>query len=923
VAIPQVDRNKVLAAMERFDRELRNTPEWSAWASNGNYEHAILHDDKSYPVKQIIRMATGYTDFSGGPEANSYILARGFQVAPLNRIQQGLEAVLSGYSVAKAGAFGGSNEMRQVFKTLAAALARIPEVATRKELRVTLGLGQGQWARVPWVAILDSRETDSTQRGVYCVFLFRQDMSGVYLTFNQGVTQPDESGSGNRRQILAEKAKRLRGGCGELRAEGFVLDERIDLRVEGGIGADYEVSTIAYKLYEAGKVPPDAAIRSDVGHVLEAYRRYVEKAPLSAEPKVDATPMVKLDPDAMELYKQTFLRRMPGFKDFVDSGVPYKKAERDYKDELVALFQRSFGRELFEGGSLEVGGRVIRQLSDLLTKPLSQNGDTQNLVSWRYTGFLRTLTPDQKAAFALRLKELLYGEGPSGQRVERFNLAFQGLLRSISEESPVPATRTFPTLLLMLAHPEKEFIVRSDLTSRVTRALVDRDLLLPGPLDNAQYTEVVKFALTVKEKLAEWGWRPRDMIDVQTFLWVASVGKYGPDEHKGDNGGPDGTNVKFETIHTVFAEALQEANLDFGSSHEEVTRSFLASLATKRFVILTGLSGSGKTQIALKFGEWLGPDNHLLVPVRPDWTGAEALFGYQDALAPILEERPAWHVDRALKFMIRAARNPGAPFALILDEMNLAHVERYFADALSGIESGEEMLPNLTKENDGYWRIPKGEQSHLAFPKNLFVIGTVNVDETTYLFSPKVLDRANTFEFRVRTEDLTEEAKKPSVCAPGDPRMGAALLQMSQDDTWQVNHPHPELTDFTARLRDLHRILARAGFEFGHRVFYEAIRFAAMLNAAGESSFLKALDLQVLQKVLPRLHGSRRKLEATLIDVSHFCYDLTIATSRSESTETFDPTATTPSTPQLPRSFEKLRRMTEAVRANQFTSFTE
>jgi hypothetical protein len=910
--------------MERFDRELRNTPEWSDWASNGNYEYALLHEGKSYPIKQIIRLATGHTDFSGGPEANSYVSARGFQVVDLNRIQEGLEAVLSGYAAAKGAAFGSSSEMWQVFKRLTAALARSPEIARRKELRVTWGAGQGQWARVPWVAILDARETDTTQRGVYCVFLFRQDLSGVYLTFNQGVTQPNaESGPGKRRQILAERARRLRKNCGDLRTEGFVLDDRIDLRVEGGIGADYEVSTIAYKLYEAGKVPPDTTIRSDVGHVLEAYRQYVEKAAHSGEPKVDAAPLLKLDPQAMELYKQTFLRRMPGFKDFVESGAPYKKLERDYKDELVSLFQRSFGKSLFEGNSLEVGGQVVKQLGDLLTRPLPRNGHTQNLVSWRYTAFLRTLTPDQRSEFAFWLRELLYGEGRSAERVERFNFAFQGLLTTISDESSVPATRTFPTLLLMLANPGQEFIVRSDLTSRVSKALLGRDLLEPRPLDGVQYLAVVDLAAAVKDILAEWGWRPRDMIDVQSFLWVASVGEYDENEQKEKNGMPGDANVNLGTIHTAFAKALQEANLDFGSSHEEVTRSFLASLATKRFVILTGLSGSGKTQIALKFGEWLGPNNHLLVPVRPDWTGAEALFGYEDALAPAVDKRPAWHVDRSLKFMIRAARSPGEAYALILDEMNLAHVERYFADALSGMESAQQMLPNLVQEKDGYWRIPQGEESHLVFPKNLFVIGTVNVDETTYLFSPKVLDRANTFEFRVRTEDLTEEAKKPDVCAPGDPRMAAALLQIAQDDTWQVNHPHPELAAFTALLRDLHRILAQAGFEFGHRVFYEAIRFAAMLYAAGEDSFLKALDLQVLQKLLPRLHGSRRKLEETLIDVGHFCYDLTIVTSSSEGTERFDPTAPPPMVPQLPRSFEKLRRMTQAVRANQFTSFTE
>ena len=115
-------------------------------------------------------------------------------------------------------------------------------------------------------------------------------------------------------------------------------------------------------------------------------------------------------------------------------------------------------------------------------------------------------------------------------------------------------------------------------------------------------------------------------------------------------------------------------------------------------------------------------------------------------------------MPEVLKFMITAANDPANPYALILDEMNLAHVERYFADALSGMESGQECLPNLAVDSEGVWRVKPGESRLVQLPSNLFVIGTVNVDETTYLFSPKVLDRANTFEFRVSTNALSSGA---------------------------------------------------------------------------------------------------------------------------------------------------------------------
>jgi MoxR-like ATPase len=877
-----------------------------------------VHEGKEYPVKQIIRMATGVRDFSGGEEPNNYVRARGFRVTELNPIRDGLEAVLNGYGPAKAGEFGKASPMWDVFKQLTEAIQKSEVVGRVSTLTVTWGAGQGQWARVTWVAILDSRETNTTQQGVYSVYLFRQDMSGVYLTLNQGVTQPRELSAEPRRQQLATKARQLRERCSELHQAGFNLDNHIDLRVDRGIGADYEVSTVAYKLYEGGSVPPDAVLLKDLDRVLEAYLSYLDQ---TGQPQLDET--------ALEAYKQQFLKRMPSFKTFLDCGTRYHEWERSYKDELVAQFQQSFNESLFQGEPSNVGIEVNKRLIALLTKPLPSLHQVQNLVSWRYTAFLRELTPDQRTAFASRLHALLYGIGDSSRRLERFNEYFQQLLSSVSEDSPVPATRTFPTLLLMLANPEQDLVVRSDLTARAGKALLGRDLLESGPLNGTQYRAVLGLADAVKEKLTEWRWEPRDQIDVQTFLWVASSRSYGdPDIGNGEGGDGDSEDAvaDLQAIHAAFSEAIQDANLSFGTGHDELTRSFIASLATKRFVILTGLSGSGKTQIALKFGQWLGPGRYILVPVRPDWTGAEALFGYEDALAPSEGTRRAWQVPQALEFMLKALNDPDHPYLLILDEMNLAHVERYFADALSGMESREACLPNLSFGRDGYWRLTEGQAPRLAMPKNLFVVGTVNVDETTYLFSPKVLDRANTFEFRVRSEDLSSKAVRPTTCLPGAPGLAKGFLQVAQDDSWHTSHPTADLDAFTTHLRTLHGILSGGGFEFGHRVFYEAIRFAALLTAFGDADALHALDLQVLQKVLPRLHGSRKRLERTLIGVARFCYDLDVESSGTQSTSGtagFDPLASLPADPQLPRSFDKVRRMTAALRTNQFTSFTE
>lgn len=375
-------------------------------------------------------------------------------------------------------------------------------------------------------------------------------------------------------------------------------------------------------------------------------------------------------------------------------------------------------------------------------------------------------------------------------------------------------------------------------------------------------------------------------------------------------------------VTTSFSAALDASHIHFGPRHQELVRSFIAGLTTKRLVILTGLSGSGKTQIALRFGDWLGKDRRLVMPVRPDWTGPDALFGYEDALQQPVHGRKPWYVPDVLKFMLKAAHDPDHPYLLVLDEMNLAHVERYFADFLSGIESDEPCLPDLAQDDEGRWLVQDVDNPKIQLPLNLFVVGTVNVDETTYMFSPKVLDRANTYEFRVATEDLQDGVQKPTATQPGPDELVRGFLEVAKDDAWQDTHPAPERQRVSQQLRQLHRLLAEGDFEFGHRVFYEANRYAAMLASAGNASLEAALDQQVYQKVLPRLHGSRRRLEPTLRALGGFCWDLTVHTTNDPG-KAFDPEALRTGEARLPLSFKKVQRMWRSLQANQFTSFTE
>ncbi|CDO28319.1 McrB family protein [Mycolicibacterium porcinum] len=358
-----------------------------------------------------------------------------------------------------------------------------------------------------------------------------------------------------------------------------------------------------------------------------------------------------------------------------------------------------------------------------------------------------------------------------------------------------------------------------------------------------------------------------------------------------------------------FAAAVEASGLRFPAG-SNLVRSFVSSLLAKPFAILTGLAGSGKTQLAMRLGEWFGTDEHgrhrhVVVPVRPDWTGPESIFGYEDALRTSASGAPVWFVPEAFEFVLRAANDPEHPYLLILDEMNLAHVERYFSDFLSGVESRRPVLPDLVVDQaSGQWVLRDVEAQRLPLPRNLFVVGTVNVDETTYMFSPKVLDRAFTFEFRVTSDELDADLQRPIAASAGEDHRVRAFASLAERDVWQQEHPHPAREQIVSTLRAAHTILAGANQEFGHRTLYEILRFCAFFAATGDANVDTALDLAMMQKVLPKVHGSRRRVEPVLTELA------TLSLGEGPA-------------PRLPITHRKITRMLESVRANQFVSFAE
>lgn len=346
--------------------------------------------------------------------------------------------------------------------------------------------------------------------------------------------------------------------------------------------------------------------------------------------------------------------------------------------------------------------------------------------------------------------------------------------------------------------------------------------------------------------------------------------------------------------------AIHSTNLIYS---DDLIIRYAYSLMTKPFAILSGLAGSGKTQLAIALAHSLSEDIEeqvCLVPVGADWTNREPLLGYPNALKSNEYATPE---NGVLDFIIRADKNPQKPYFLILDEMNLSYVERYFADFLSVMESGKE-IPLWENGND---EVP----ASIKLPKNLYITGTINVDETTYMFSPKVLDRANVIEFKVSEKEMEDFlSKNPDVNICNANGQAASIAQAFVE---HGNNITPS-TIADEKIKEFFKQLKAVNAEFGYRSATEMRKFISLVlqdNALDENT---VIDAAIVQKMLPKLHGSRKKLDKVLGELWKLCFD--------KNAPELNEDATTENA-IYPLSADKILRMYKCAHDNGFTSYAE
>lgn len=342
------------------------------------------------------------------------------------------------------------------------------------------------------------------------------------------------------------------------------------------------------------------------------------------------------------------------------------------------------------------------------------------------------------------------------------------------------------------------------------------------------------------------------------------------------------------TEKTAEAEKIvSEYNLKFKLSllpkmfQTPFSRRYITALLAKPFVILTGNSGTGKTRITKQFAEYLeetsenGEKNWVLVPVGADWTDNTKILGFYNPLAD--EGKGKYEMTRILELIERAAEEPEKPFFIILDEMNLSHVERYFSDILSHMET-----PDLPLDLDGY-------NKKIQYPSNLFIIGTVNIDETTYMFSPKVLDRANVIEFSPEKNDVLKLFTKPgdnTKITPANNGMAEAFLRLSEEiRTGRCELSSEQLDDVTTLFDRVYDAVKEWGYEFAYRTVREIRQYISAAYAISDEDgfdLRSAEDEQLLQKVLPKIHGNRKEISEMLKNLENICDEYNLPLSKQK-----------------------------------------
>lgn len=389
---------------------------------------------------------------------------------------------------------------------------------------------------------------------------------------------------------------------------------------------------------------------------------------------------------------------------------------------------------------------------------------------------------------------------------------------------------------------------------------------------------------------------------------------------------------KNNSLVKSMTEAKQNSIFYKGDNSNANVNIYLTALRTKPFMLLAGISGTGKSRIVRKLAQasttqkyentedrWKDnrPENFELIQVKPNWHNSMDVVGYYSNVAKRYEFPPF------IDFIVKAWQDLETPYFLCLDEMNLAPVEQYFAEFLSAIESrsfdadgnyvtdpiikpfkkfgekeGKAMLVQLFGVPDPIDKNPLALQffeKGLTLPKNLLVMGTVNMDETTFSFSRKVLDRAMSVVMNEVDYESFFNGESENDVAEMDDATRKLLIDRPIRGLEAENNEADAVKEYLTKINEK---LNDTPFKLGYRAANEALLYVSAAHKFNPDADIHvALDEFTMMKILSRIEGDKRSIGNLLDDLK------AVITS------------------DYPKSNEKLEKMAETLKNKQFVSY--
>lgn len=436
-------------------------------------------------------------------------------------------------------------------------------------------------------------------------------------------------------------------------------------------------------------------------------------------------------------------------------------------------------------------------------------------------------------------------------------------------------------------------------------------------LRNASYLGNIKYYLSnekISAAFAIWLLRGRNILELSptaikdslySFLTKDLVDEFLPNEEVLSDfikGYPMSELLPSLSVNDIKSLFVIDATINKTHKQLAKNRPFLPAIRTKPFILLAGISGTGKSRIVRKLAQATDdidnfandeerfschtPSNFCLIQVKPNWHNSMDVVGFKSNIGGEHYEYTPF-----IEFIAKAWQHQNTPFFLCLDEMNLAPVEEYFAEFLSAIESrsvgsdGEYETDPIIKPFDGFGETVRNEmlnrligtvnasdidpnsekgklvkrfrENGLTLPKNLIVMGTVNMDETTFSFSRKVLDRAMSIEMNEVNYDEflngTTDNDIPVLVDRNHDLVERFVKAQQVKDFIDAE----EVKNF---LVSVNALLEGTPFKLGYRAANEAMLYVAAAKTFGNDNLASALDDFTMMKILSRIEGDESKL---------------------------------------------------------------